>query len=86
VAMFFAIYLPVINDEEAFLRAKFPEFEEYARHVPRMLPRVTPHSGRQGTTAGFSFDLYLKHREYNALLGAMVMAAALLIKMAFFRG
>src|ERR1700739_3555472 len=40
VLMFFAIYLPVIRDEEAFLRQKFPEFEEYARRVPRMLPRI----------------------------------------------
>src|SRR4029077_21264107 len=41
VLMFFAIYLPVIRDEEAFLRLKFPEFDEYARRVPRMLPRLT---------------------------------------------
>src|ERR1700688_2237459 len=40
VAMFFAIYLPVIRDEEAFLRQKFPEFEDYARRVPRMFPRI----------------------------------------------
>ena len=42
VVMFFAIYLPVIRDEEAFLRQKFPEFEEYARRVPRMFPRIVP--------------------------------------------
>src|SRR4029077_17960135 len=30
VVMFFAIYLPVIRGEEAYLRQKFPEFEEYA--------------------------------------------------------
>src|SRR5260370_24254820 len=40
VVMFFAIYLPVIRDEEAFLRQRFPEFEEYARRVPRMFPRI----------------------------------------------
>ena len=40
VVMFFAIYLPVIRDEEAFLRQKFPEFEEYARRVPRMFPKT----------------------------------------------
>src|SRR5438309_11312194 len=27
VVMFFAIYVPVIRDEEVFLRQKFPEFE-----------------------------------------------------------
>ena len=44
VVMFFAIYLPVIRDEEDFLRQKFPEFEEYARRVPRMFPRIMPHA------------------------------------------
>jgi protein-S-isoprenylcysteine O-methyltransferase Ste14 len=33
VVMFLAIYLPVIRDEENYLRQKFPEFEEYARRV-----------------------------------------------------
>jgi hypothetical protein len=88
--MFFAIYLPVIRDEESFLRQKFPEFEEYARHVPRMLPRIFPRgpsqSAIQDTTGRFSFDLYLKHREYNALLGALAMLAALIIKMNLLKG
>jgi protein-S-isoprenylcysteine O-methyltransferase Ste14 len=80
VIMFFAIYLPVILDEEAFLRQKFPEFEEYAQRVPRMFPRVTPPSNTQDTTAGFSLDLYLKHREYNALIGSVLLTCALVIK------
>jgi protein-S-isoprenylcysteine O-methyltransferase Ste14 len=86
VVMFFAIYLPVIRDEENFLRQKFPEFDEYARRVPRMLPRLTPHSGANSEApAGFSLDLYLKHREYNALLGALGMMAALMVKLALLR-
>jgi protein-S-isoprenylcysteine O-methyltransferase Ste14 len=86
VVMFCAIYLPVIRDEEAFLRRTFPEFEGYARRVPRMLPRLTvPSAGSEGP-AGFSWDLYLKHREYNALLGAAGMMAALIVKMTMFRG
>jgi protein-S-isoprenylcysteine O-methyltransferase Ste14 len=84
VVMFFAIYLPVIRDEEVFLRRTFPEFEGYARRVPRMLPRLGGASRAGG--AGFSLDLYLKHREYNALLGAVGMMAGLVVKMKFFRG
>jgi protein-S-isoprenylcysteine O-methyltransferase Ste14 len=84
VVMFFAIYLPVIRDEEAFLRQRFPEFEEYARRVPRMFPRIMSHSGADETSGGFSFDLYLKHREYNALLGAIAMIALLIAKMRLF--
>jgi hypothetical protein len=83
VVMFFAIYLPVIRGEESFLRGKFPEFEEYARHVPRMLPRIIPY--RPDDAGEFSFDLYLKHREYNALLGVLAMLAALIVKMTLMR-
>lgn len=75
--MFVAIYLPVIRSEEAFLRARFAEFEDYARRVPRLLPRFSP-AGPSGT---FSRELYLKHREYNALLGAIVMLAVLVGKL-----
>jgi hypothetical protein len=81
VVMFFAIYLPVIRDEEKFLRQKFPDFEEYARQVPRMFPRFVPRSAAHGTTGGFSFDLYLKHREYNALVGALAIMVVLIVKL-----
>src|SRR6202451_1239549 len=79
VAMFFAIYVPVIRDEEAFLRQRFPEFEEYAQRVPRMFPGIAPASRREA--GAFCFDLYMKHREYNALLGAAAMMAVLIVKM-----
>ncbi len=76
-AMFFAIYIPVIRGEEAFLRSHFPEFEEYARHVPRLFPRLRAY---QSSAASFSWDLYWKHREYNAALGAAFMIAAMVVK------
>ncbi len=41
ILLFFAIYLPVIRAEEEFLRERFPQFEDYARRVPRLFPRVT---------------------------------------------
>jgi protein-S-isoprenylcysteine O-methyltransferase Ste14 len=84
VVMFFAIYVPVIGDEEAFLRQKFPEFEQYARRVPRMFPRLKRASGEGA--AGFSVDLYRKHREYNALVGAVGMMGALILRMTLFPG
>jgi protein-S-isoprenylcysteine O-methyltransferase Ste14 len=84
VVMFVAIYLPVIRDEEEFLRGKFPEFEEYARRVPRMLPKLTSLSTNESGSV-FSWDLYLKHREYNALLGAVAMMTVLMVKMRVFR-
>ena len=79
-AMFFAIYIPVIRDEEKFLRAKFPEFEEYARRVPRIVPRITP-ARFADSGGGFSAELYAKHREWNALLGSGLLLAALIARM-----
>jgi protein-S-isoprenylcysteine O-methyltransferase Ste14 len=85
VVMFFAIYLPVIRGEEAFLRQKFPEFAEYAKRVPRMFPRVVTGPGESEAPAGFSLDLYRQHREYNALVGALAMIAALILKLTLLR-
>lgn len=84
VVMFFAIYVPVIRSEEAFLREKFPEFDDYTRRVPRMFPRLIPASTIPGS-GGFSLNLYLKHREWNALLGAVAIVAVLIAKMMFLR-
>jgi protein-S-isoprenylcysteine O-methyltransferase Ste14 len=75
--IFRAVYLPVIQSEEVFLRQKFPEFEDYFRHVPRLLPRFTAFGNRFGT---FSRQLYWKHREYNAIVGAALLMAALVAK------
>jgi hypothetical protein len=76
-ALFLLIYLPVIQSEEAFLRKQFPEFGEYSRHVRRFIPRLRAFGNSPGS---FSWDLYGKHREYNAVLGAALMTAALAAK------
>jgi protein-S-isoprenylcysteine O-methyltransferase Ste14 len=78
VVLFVAIYVPVILAEETFLRSQFPGFENYSRQVPRLLPRF----GKRAITSGsFSRERYLKHREYNALIGTAVMIAALVAKL-----
>jgi protein-S-isoprenylcysteine O-methyltransferase Ste14 len=77
LAFLLVIYMPVIRNEETFLRSAFPAFDDYARRVPRLWPRWSGES----LTASFSRELYLKHREYNALIGAALMFAALLVKM-----
>lgn len=76
IVMLVAIYLPVIRAEEVFLSEHFPEFAEYARRVPRLVPTLP---GKQRWE--FSWNLYKKHREYNASLGAVAIMAALVIKM-----
>ncbi|MGB6132255.1 MAG: isoprenylcysteine carboxylmethyltransferase family protein [Acidobacteriaceae bacterium] len=81
--LFAAIYIPVIRSEEAYLRSVFPGFDAYAATVPPLLPRLAP-AGAPGAQRGrFSAQLYRRHREYNALIGALSVYAALILKMVF---
>lgn len=88
---FALIYIPVIASEERFLRTTFAGFDEYCRRVPRLIPRPTParllpadgqkagtKEDSEGTAGSFSLELYLKHREYNAALGAVLLYLSLL--------
>lgn len=88
---FTVVYVPVIASEERFLRATFPVFDGYCRRVPRLIPRLTPavrnrdesfplrDEGVHGAAAGgFSMELYLQHREYNAAIGAALLYLSLI--------
>ena len=81
VVIFLAIYLPVIRSEENFLRERLPEFADYAARVPRLLPHLVAFRNGGGE---FSWELYRKHREYNAIIGSVVMVAALAAKLLWF--
>jgi hypothetical protein len=87
IALFLAIYLPVIRAEEQYLRFAFAEFDAYAaqvpRFVPRLIPRRVPAHQSMAEPGAFSPALYRKHREYNALIGAVSMYAALILKLVF---
>jgi protein-S-isoprenylcysteine O-methyltransferase Ste14 len=88
VGMFLLIYVPTILSEEAFLRATFAGFEEYARRVPRLFPRLTPARFAEPDSGigRFSTERYRHHREYNASMGAAALYAALVLRMLVFRG
>jgi protein-S-isoprenylcysteine O-methyltransferase Ste14 len=83
VAMFLAIYVPTILSEESFLRGEFAGFEEYAKRVPRLLPRLTAARFADLSEAGgrFSAERYQHHREYNAAMGTAAIYAALVLRM-----
>ncbi len=87
ILMFLIIYVPVIRAEESYLRSVFPGYDRYASQVPRFLPRFSPY--RAGSTVAppgvHSRDLYVRHREYNAAIGAAVMMGALIFKMLWVR-
>jgi protein-S-isoprenylcysteine O-methyltransferase Ste14 len=81
VILFVVIYIPVIRLEEYYLRGAYRErFDEYARAVPALVPRLSPF--RRG--GAFSRERYWKNREYNALLGSAAMLAALIVKKLWF--
>jgi protein-S-isoprenylcysteine O-methyltransferase Ste14 len=83
VALFAAIYWPTMLAEEGHLRSHFPGYDAYAQRVPRLLPRLLAraHGGGAPNAGQFSWALYRKHREYNALLGSAMLYAALALKM-----
>lgn len=80
-ALYLFIYVPVMIAEAAGVRALFPtEYEAYSRSVPLFAPKLTPY---RGAAAGRRFDgsLYLRHREYRAAAGLVVVLALLAAKM-----
>ncbi|MFL6466414.1 MAG: methyltransferase family protein [Pyrinomonadaceae bacterium] len=81
-ALYLSIYYPVMRVEEGDLKARFGgEFEEFAANVPLFFPRVTPW---KKVDSGFDFQLYLKHREYQAAMGAVSALLLLAAKLYFF--
>ncbi len=73
---FLIIYVPVIASEERFLHATFPEFDDYCRRVPRIFPRLTA-AQTKVQSGKFSLAMYLRHREYNASIGAALLYLSL---------
>lgn len=76
--MFIVIYVPVIAGEERYLRRTFPGYGDYAKEVPRLWLRFTRYGDQRGA---FSSVLYWKHREYNAIIGCLVVLAILVFKL-----
>jgi protein-S-isoprenylcysteine O-methyltransferase Ste14 len=77
--MFAVIYVPVIAGEERYLRQTFPEYDDYARRVPRMLPRPSRYGNSR---SAYSAARYWKHREYEAAIGCAFLLAILAAKLA----
>jgi protein-S-isoprenylcysteine O-methyltransferase Ste14 len=70
VAYFALVYIPVIRYEESILREKFSEYPAYAAKVPALYPTIFPYST---STTHFSFSQAWRNREYNAVLGIIVV-------------
>ncbi len=83
VAFFAAAYAPTIAAEQARLAELFgARYADYAREVPALVPRLTPYrSGERRSGPGFSLGTYMRHREWEALLGAAAAWAILAAKL-----
>jgi protein-S-isoprenylcysteine O-methyltransferase Ste14 len=84
LALYFVVfYAQVMRREESELREQYGKvFDEYAAAVPLFWPRL-----RADSSAGaglFSFAQYVRNREYNAAIGA-VLAIAILAALALWR-
>ena len=72
-ALFFGIYFPVMRVESATLEGLFGDsFRQYASEVPLFLPRLTPFRGKSSSRTNFDASLYLRYREYRAVLGLLI--------------
>ena len=88
VAFFAAVYSRTVTDEAVRLTALFGHaYVEYAAHVPGLIPRLTPYRSARGAgdfpagSAGFRWSQYMRHREWEASLGAVAGLAVLAVKM-----
>ena len=81
LVLLLAIYWPLILGEERYLRAHFPGYDEYAMRTPRLVPRLSVSKREEsGAANAFSPDLYRKHREYRAVIGAVFVCVILIAK------
>jgi protein-S-isoprenylcysteine O-methyltransferase Ste14 len=74
--LFLLVYLPAIELEEQHLAAILPTYRSYAARVPLLLPRWPEGLGPQA----FSLALYLRNREYQALIGWLLGAVWLFVR------
>jgi protein-S-isoprenylcysteine O-methyltransferase Ste14 len=73
--VFLLIYLPVVELEEQHLRSLFPEYDGYAKRVPKLLPRFSSSNGKR-----FRWSIYVRNQEFQAPLGFLAGAIVLFWK------
>jgi protein-S-isoprenylcysteine O-methyltransferase Ste14 len=81
LAFYASVYGMTMRHEAELLGERFGErFEHYAAHVPALLPRITPYRSPWGRGSGFTPAQYVRNREWEAFLGAVVGFAFLVGK------
>lgn len=84
---FLLVYLPVMQAEaEDMIRLFGEAYPAWAASVPLFVPRLTPWQPEppdRQPNGRFDYSLYLRYREYRALIGMLVVFALLAMKAAF---
>ena len=81
IAFWVLVYGPTIERERIAVEGRFPEqYREYAANVPVFFPRPTPWQRSEGD-GSFSYDLYMRHREWQAALGYLAAMTLLWLRM-----
>lgn len=82
IALFIFIYGPTIQQERAEISSRFPaDYAAYEANVPAFTPRLTPWSG-QSSGDSFSFNRYVRQREWQAALAFVAVSAWLIARSA----
>ena len=80
LAVFVFWFLPVVGEEEDHIRKILPGYREYESRVRRFVPSLTP---RYRSRTRFDLQLYLRNREYSALVGFAAFVLLLWLKLQF---
>lgn len=82
IIYFYAQYFFIIREEEEFLSTKFKDkYEEYARTVPRFIPKLTPYDDSRQSKLKFDLKAGYKSekRTFQALTSIMLMVLLIFI-------
>lgn len=81
--VYFLLFYPIIiNKEKNKMKELFPkEYEEFSKKVPLFIPRLK--ATLKSSSTRFSWVLYIKNKEYRALIGAILFWLILAAKISF---
>jgi protein-S-isoprenylcysteine O-methyltransferase Ste14 len=81
VGFYLSVYWPVMRAEAEHMIKLFPDqYPDYAANVSLFWPKLR--AWQQSTQHQFDWQLYLRYREYRALLGMIAALALLVVKLA----
>ena len=93
VLLYLLVYTPVMIAEAATMSELFPQgYDQYRENVPLLFPRLTPWEGSKSDPAkedlksAFDLSRYLRHREYRAAIGLIVIIGLLVAKLLLLAG